>query len=203
VYGCKCNYNINILVCIIFANNSSCFRQIAATNEPFSSKKHIAVTAFIRVYHFVRFTLRGTYTVIICNNIYIYIYIHMLNATMVNRNRPKQEHVGAEMLPDLNWPELLPMPWMALAEFGCPSKIPFIRYINGAWNDLKNYQSAVANALFQHNFYDPPLRDPPEMDTTVTSKIKKPPARRVGQLRIMFPNDFPFAASKSEWHVIL
>ena len=135
--------------------------------------------------------------------IHIYIYIHMLNATMVNRNRPKQEHVGAEMLPDLNWPELLPMPWMALAEFGCPSKIPFIRYINGAWNDLKNYQSAVANALFQHNFYDPPLRDPPEMDTTVTSKIKKTPARRVGQLRIMFPNDFPFAASKSEWHVIL
>ena len=34
-------------------------------------------------------------------------------------------------------------------------------------------------------------------------KDKKTPARRVGQLRIMFPNDFPFAASKSEWHVIL
>ena len=158
--------------------------------------KQIDVTAFIRVYHFVRFTLRGTYTVIICNS--IYIYIHMLNGTMVNRNMPKQEHVGAEMLPDLNWPELLPM-----AKFGCPSKIPFIRYINGAWNDLKNYQSAVVNALFQYNFYDPPLRDPSRNGHNCYFKDKKPPARRVGQLRMMFPNDFPFAASKSEWHVIL
>lgn len=37
--------------------------------------KQIAVTAFIRVYHFVRFTLRGTYTVIICNSIYIYSHV--------------------------------------------------------------------------------------------------------------------------------
>ena len=102
MYGCKCNYNINILVCIIFANNSSCFRQIAATNEPFSSKKHIAVTAFIRVYHFVRFTLRGTYTVIICNNIYIYIYSHV----KCDYGKQKQAQTRTCRSWNVAWPQL-------------------------------------------------------------------------------------------------